>query len=371
MLKFVGQMKESKADSSITMDSSSHGTSHGIIETDLDLKKHGTIPPSPTNKELNNKNNLKAPPPKVPLKRPKSGGVALALGGGGARGWAHIGVLKAIDEVGIPISMIAGTSIGALTGGCYLSDTLGELEDFARSLTKSNMLRYMDFTLRASGIISGDKLAAKMNEHMVDINFDDLKKPFVAIATDINCGHEVWLQDGPLVPAMRASYALPGVFLPVEHMGRQLVDGALVNPVPVSACCAYEPDVVIAVNLNSELFGRATVVRPSFYDSHEQEEAATKDGKKSSWLPFISSSKKRKQNQLGIMSVMFESFNIIQDRVSRARLAGDPPDYTIRPKLKDISIADFHKAEEAIELGYNEMMFRAKELENQGVLDAL
>lgn len=366
MLKFVGNMREIKENSSITTDSNSQG----MPEPDSDIKSHDTPSSSPVDLELDNKNKPNVPSVKTPLKRPKSGGVALALGGGGARGWAHIGVLKAIDEVGIPISMIAGTSIGALTGGCYLSNTLDELEAFARSLTKSNMLRYMDFTLRASGIISGDKLAAKMNEHLVDISFEDLSKPFVAVATDINCGHEVWLQDGPLVPAMRASYALPGVFLPVEHMGRQLVDGALVNPVPVSACRAYEPDIVIAINLNSELFGRATVVRPSFHDTHEHEVMQI-DGEKSSWLPFISSGKKSKQSQLGIMSVMFESFNIIQDRVSRARLAGDPPDYTIRPKLKDISIADFHKADEAIELGYNEMMFRVKELENQGVLDSL
>lgn len=367
MLKFAAGLIDKKVDSSLVIDG---GKASDFKNFDDELNDAKVITNPILDLESNGANSEQNHSTSNPSKKRKTGGVALALGGGGARGWAHIGILKAIDEVGIPISMIAGTSIGALTGSCYLSDTLDELESFARSLTKSNMLRYMDFTLRASGIISGDKLAAKMNEHLDGVTFEDLKKPFVAVATDINRGHEVWLKDGPLVPSVRASYALPGVFLPVEHMGRQLVDGALVNPVPVSACRAYEPDVVIAVNLNSELFGRATVVQPSFYDVHEQE-VAEMETKKTGWLPFISSSAKAKQNQLGIMSVMFESFNIIQDRVSRARLAGDPPDYTVRPKLKNVSIADFYKAEEAIELGYSEMMLRVRELENQGVLDTL
>lgn len=367
MLKFGSRLIDKNDDSSLIIDG---GTAAGLDNSNAELKDANINPTTIIDLKSNDPKSELKNPANNPSRKRKTGGVALALGGGGARGWAHIGVLKAIDEVGIPISMIAGTSIGALTGSCYLSDTLDELEHFARSLTKSSMLRYMDFTLRASGIISGDKLGAIMNQHLEGVTFEDLNKPFVAVSTDINQGHEVWLKDGPLVPAVRASYALPGVFLPVEHMGRQLVDGALVNPVPVSVCRSYEPDVVIAINLNSELFGRATVVQPSFYDIHEQE-ITEMETKKSGWLPFVSSNSKAKQNQLGIMSVMFESFNIIQDRVSRARLAGDPPDYTVRPKLKNVSIADFYKAEEAIELGYNEMMHRVKELENQGVLDTL
>lgn len=367
MLKFGSRLIDKNEDSSVIIDSSDASNMQNLNAEmkDSNINTNPVIDLNSINAGSTNQSSTN-----IPSRKRKTGGVALALGGGGARGWAHIGVLKAIDEVGIPISMIAGTSIGALTGSCYLSDTLDELEDFARSLTKSSMLRYMDFTLRASGIISGDKLGAIMNQHLEGVTFEDLKKPFVAVATDINQGHEVWLKDGPVVPAVRASYALPGVFLPVEHMGRQFVDGALVNPVPVSVCRAYEPDVVIAINLNSELFGRATVVQPSFYDVHEQE-VTEMETKKSGWLPFVSSNSKAKQNQLGIMSVMFESFNIIQDRVSRARLAGDPPDYTVRPKLKNVSIADFYKAEEAIELGYKEMMHRVRELENQGVLDTL
>ena len=221
-------------------------------------------------------------------KKHRSGGVALALGGGVARGWAHIGVLKAADEFGLPISMIAGTSIGALAGGSYLSGNLDALEEFAKSLTKRNILRYLDFSLSGSGLISGTRLANRMDSHMENVNIEDMDKPFVAIATDIQSGHEMWLTEGPLVPAIRASYALPGVFTPIMHLNRQLVDGALVNPVPVSACRAYEPDLVIAVNLNSESYGRATVIRPTIHDATDDSSNSEKLEDSSSWFSGIS-----------------------------------------------------------------------------------
>ncbi|MCP4185898.1 MAG: hypothetical protein GY761_21765, partial [Hyphomicrobiales bacterium] len=258
----------------------------------------------------------------------KCGGVGLALGGGAARGWAHIGVIRAFVEAGIDISMIAGTSIGALVGGCYLSGHLDELEEFARSITRTNMLRYMDFTLRGSGLISGERLANRMDEHIGDINIENLNKPFVAISADIKTGNEIWLHDGPLTRAIRCSYALPGVFQPVENGGKLLVDGAIVNPVPVSACRAYEPDVVIAVNLNSETFGKGTVIRASsneasgnnlfdFADNSAQPESKSEaeDMKSSSWLSRLSSDKSKRESRsknLGVTGVMMEAFNIIQ-----------------------------------------------------------
>jgi len=322
-----------------------------------------------------------------PSMRARGGGIALALGGGAAKGWAHIGVLRAFEEAGIEIRGIAGTSIGALVGGCYLAGKLDELEAFARSLTWTNILRNMDFTLRGPGLISGMKLAARMSEHIADVAIESLPGAFVAVATDIRTGHEIWLHDGPLIEAIRASYALPGVFTPVRHNGRMLVDGALVNPVPVSVCRAFEPDLVIAVDLNSETFGRGTVIRSSHYD-HSADEEAPKPEEMSttSWLAFLYSndhnaktakeerrairSLSRPQVQptarLGLSGVMMEAFNIIQDRIARARLAGDPPDYTIRPKLFGISLADFHKADESIRIGYLEAKSRIRELTEQG-----
>ncbi len=308
----------------------------------------------------------------------KCGGISLALGGGAARGWAHIGVLRAFDEAGIEISMIAGTSIGALVGGCYLSGNLDELEEFARSITRTNMLRYMDFTLRGSGLISGDRLAKRMATHIANINIEKMQKPFVAIAADIQTGNEIWLQDGPLAIAIRSSYALPGVFQPVENCGKLLVDGAIVNPVPVSACRAYEPDVVIAVNLNSETFGKGTVIRASSYDV-ANEQALETANKSSSWFPMLGKAKsgqnkkakgrKIQSTSLGVTGVMMEAYNIIQDRIARTRLAGDPPDFTIRPRLKDMGLTEFHRAGEAIDLGYEEGLHRLAEMERHNMLE--
>ena len=283
--------------------------------------------------------------------------IALALGGGAARGWAHIGVLRAIDEAKIPVSMIAGTSIGALVGGCYLAGKLDELEEFARSITRWNVLRYMDFAVRASGLITGKRLADRMDNEIGHLNIEELDSRFIAIATDIVSGSEIWLEHGSLSQAIRASYALPGVFQPVEHFSRQMVDGALVNPVPVSACRAFEEPIVVAVNLSSEVYGRASVVRSSSLAARA--EADGPDGSfvefpdnSGNWLEYFTANQTERQTRLGVAGVMIEAFNIIQDRISRSRLAGDPPDFTIRPKLSGIGLSDFHKADEAIDQGY-------------------
>src|SRR5918995_1858713 len=196
------------------------------------------------------------------IQLPKSG-ISLALGGGAARGWAHIGVLRALDEAGIGISMIAGTSIGALVGGCYLGGKLDQLEEFARSLTRRRIFGLLDINLGGSGLFGGMKLTSRMQEHMNGTRFEDLSKPFVCVATEVRTGHEIWLTEGSLITAMRASYALPGVFEPVSANGRILVDGALVNPVPVSVLRAYEQPLVVAVNLHYDLFGRAAVIKHS------------------------------------------------------------------------------------------------------------
>ena len=274
-------------------------------------------------------------------------GIALALGGGAARGWAHIGVLRALDEAGVNISMIAGTSIGALVGGCYLAGKLDELEDFARSLTKRRIFGLLDINLGGGGLFGGMKLNARMQEHLSSVTFSDLPKPFVCVASEIRTGHEIWLSSGSLITAMRASYALPGVFEPVACNGRVLVDGALVNPVPVSVCRAHEQQLVVAVNLHYDLFGRAAVIKHTA-DAPSPSEG---DGQASNQL-VVDRGTSDREARLGIMGVMVEAFNIIQDRISRARLAGDPPDMSILPKLGHIGLSEFHRADEAINIGY-------------------
>jgi NTE family protein len=282
-------------------------------------------------------------PPAIPEPKPaKKTGIALALGGGAARGWAHIGVLRALDEAGVEIEMIAGTSIGALVGGCYLAGKLDQIEEFARSLTKRRLFGLLDLQLGGNGLLGGLKLTQRMQEHMNGLTFADLDKPFVCVAAEIRTGHEIWLSSGSLITAMRASYALPGVFEPVKCNGRVLVDGALVNPVPVSVCRAHEQQLVMAVNLHYDLYGRAAVIKHSAGDLVVERDTT----------PGEAPNPQSRETRLGITGVMVEAFNIIQDRISRARLAGDPPDLSLQPKLGHIGLSEFHRADEAIRAGY-------------------
>jgi NTE family protein len=271
-----------------------------------------------------------APPPKAKL--------ALALGGGAARGWAHIGVLRALDESGIEVGMIAGTSIGALVGGCYLAGKLDELEQFARSLTMRRIAGLLDLTIGGGGLLGGMRLTKRMQEHLEGLSIEDLGRPLVSVATELHTGHEVWISSGSLITALRASYALPGIFEPVTCNNRVLVDGALVNPVPTSVCRAYEQPLVVAVNLNYEIFGRSAVV------------------KHSASVQPVDLPRNRSDRRTSVTGTMVQAFNIIQERISRARLAGEPPDLALHPRLSDIGLSEFHRAGEAIQRGYDETM---------------
>ena len=270
--------------------------------------------------------------------------IALALGGGAARGWAHIGVLRALDEAGVKIGMIAGTSIGALVGGCYLAGKLDELEEFARSLTMRRIAGLLDLTIGGGGLFGGMRLTKRMQEHLEGLRVENLDHPFIAVATELRTGHEVWIHQGDLVTALRSSYALPGIFEPVQCNGRTLIDGALVNPVPVSVCRAYEQALVVAVNLNYDLFGRSAVV------------------KHSASSPGGGAPPADHPPRPGLPGVMVPAFNIIQDRISRSRLAGDPPDLMLHPRINDIGLSEFHRASEAIDRGYEETRSRIPEL---------
>ncbi|MGF9691296.1 patatin-like phospholipase family protein [Rhizobium sp. 0TCS1.26] len=278
--------------------------------------------------------------------KPKTAKLALALGGGAARGWAHIGVLRALDEAGIEVGMIAGTSIGALVGGCYLAGKLDELETFARSLTMRRIAGLLDLSIGGAGLFGGMRLTKRMQEHLEDVAIESLDRPFVAVATELHSGHEVWITSGSLITGLRASYALPGIFEPVKCNNRTLVDGALVNPVPTSVCRAYEQPLVVAVNLNYDIFGRSAVVK------HNASVQPVIEGQHT----------KVREARIGMTGVMVQAFNIIQERISRARLAGDPPDLALHPRLSDIGLSEFHRAGEAIDRGYKEAQNRITEL---------
>ena len=287
--------------------------------------------------------------------------LGIALGGGAARGWAHIGVLKKLAKLGIEPDIIVGTSIGAVVGGCYVADRLPELESFAASLTRRKVFGYLDFNLAGSGLISGQKLCDRLEAQLKDQSIEGLRRRFVAVATELGTGHEVWLQRGKLVDAMRASYALPGIFKPVRLNNRWLFDGALVNPIPVSVCRALGARTVIAVNLNADACGRGTIIpHPEDDDDLPTTEEATSLAQPSN--PGISNTRAavellRRQffgassDAPGISTVMLEAINIVQDRIARSRLAGDPPDVTISPRLAEIGLFDFHRAEEMVHKG--------------------
>lgn len=282
--------------------------------------------------------------------------IGLALGGGAARGWAHIGVIRVLEEAGIKPDIIVGTSIGAVVGGCHSAGKLDELSEFASSLTRSKVFNLLDFNLAGSGIIGGRRLYSRLDEHLAEVKIEDLKIRFAAIATELGSGNEIWLNRGHLVDAMRASYALPGIFHPVKVKNRWLIDGALVNPIPITVCRALGATIVIAVNLHADTYGKGTIVPDFGADEHEadveEETIAPKaaGGWSAAWLlnrQFFG----RSSGAPGISSVMMDAFSIIQDRVARSRLAGDPPDLMIKPNLTGVGLFDFHRADELIGKG--------------------
>jgi NTE family protein len=280
--------------------------------------------------------------------------LGIALGGGAARGWAHIGVLKALVDAGIEPDIVAGTSIGAVAGACYVTKRLDALEDFAGSLTRRGVFGFLDINFAGSGLITGQRLSMRLESHLKKVRIEALDRKFVAVATELGTGHEVWLNKGSLVNALKASFALPGIFRPVMINGRWLIDGALVNPVPVSVCRALGARVVIAVALNNGLVSRSTTIHDheAYADPAMIEETPLpgKNGRAAIHLLHRQIFGKR-DGAPGISSVMMDAINITQDRIARSRLAGDPPDITITPQVGGIGLFDFHRGAEAMAQG--------------------
>ena len=281
--------------------------------------------------------------------------IALALGGGAARGFAHIGVIRALVAKGFKPDVIAGTSIGAVVGGCYAAGKLDDIEQWARSLTRRRLFSYLDVSLGGLGLISGTRVFEALSEAIGDVKIEALPLRFAAIATEIGTGHEIWLTRGRLADALRASYALPGIFPAVQVGERWLMDGALVNPVPVSAARALGARIVIAVNVNTDLFGRGTTIQD--FGAAEAEPPIEEEVVSRGLLGMFGAEKSARRHffgtaaRPGLSNVMVEAFNVMQDRITRARLAGDPPDVMISPRIGRIGLFDFQRAEEAIAIG--------------------
>lgn len=279
---------------------------------------------------------------------------ALALGGGAARGWAHIGILRGLSEAGLEPEIVVGTSIGAIVGGHYASGRLDILEDFARDLTRRRVFSFLDLSVSGSGLIAGQRLFDRFEEHLRGLKIEELPLRFAAIATDLSTGQEVWLRRGNVIDAVRASSAIPGIVKPVSVNGRWLVDGCLVNPIPVSVCRALGARIVVGVNLTTE-FGRGGISIGDEDDLVEDivvdEPPITRWNGRGAFQLLHRQLFGRDDGAPGITSVILNSFSIFHDRISRARLMGDPPDLLVAPNLSDIGVLDFHRAEEMIDSG--------------------
>jgi len=282
-------------------------------------------------------------------RRPKIG---FALGAGSARGWAHIGVLRALTEAGIKPDFIAGCSVGAFVGAAFAADRLDPLEAWARALDWKGMLRLMDFGLRG-GLIKGGRVNDVFREQFVECEFSELPIQFAAVATDLHSGQEIWLREGKVSAAIAASIAVPGLFRPVLHEERYLVDGSVVNPIPVSLCRAMGADIVLAVDLGSDLVGRF---------ERDEDRAPTPTARRSFLsrvLPRYNPTRDRQPEPEvappSMLETMMGSINIMQLRIARSRLAGEPPDVLLMPRLGHLGLLDYHRAETAIAEGRDEV----------------
>ncbi|GAB5380666.1 MAG: hypothetical protein Alis3KO_19980 [Aliiglaciecola sp.] len=355
--------------------------------------------------------------------------IGLALGSGAARGWAHIGIIQALEELGIKIDVVAGCSIGAYVGAAYTSDKLEPLAEWASSLSEWQVLGLMGVGIRKGGLASGFRVFKALEENFCAKSFEELSKPLGVVATDLYSGKEVSFTQGPIPSAVRASCAIPALFPPVAYEGRWLVDGAVVNPVPVNLCRQLGADFVFAVNLSADF---RPEVQAQFRQQHESNQRRTNDffSQSQSFIQRIFGGKFKKDedidldseleseemleamaennsneslqseqqlttensetgNQLelateelpsgddlpvkldltdstpSMLGVMSSSLDILQARVTRSRLAGDPPDILIEPQLRDFGIMEFHRAAELIEEGRQSVNRVAEQIKYQ------
>lgn len=271
--------------------------------------------------------------------------IGLALGSGSARGWSHIGVLRALEEQGIRPDLVCGTSIGALVGAIHAEGRLDEFEPWICGLGWKGVASLMDPGWRG-GLLAGDKLFSVLSRDYLKRDIGQLPLPFAAVATDLESGREVWLRDGPVADAVRASIAMPGLFRPALRDGACLVDGGVVNPVPVSLARAMGADIVIAVDLDFDIAGR------HLRQTGEDVPPGGADGWLDRWWPVRSSGTGDPEKRLpSMIDVVTGAIGVMQVRIGRSRLAGDPADAVITPRLGHLGLLEFHRAAEAIAEG--------------------
>jgi NTE family protein len=279
--------------------------------------------------------------------------IGLALGSGASRGWSHIGVINTLLQEGIEPDVVCGTSVGAMIGASYLAGNLDKLEKWVLGSTRADVLRFFDIRFSHAGLVDADRLSRFLHSYVAEggVHIEDLPKKYAAVSTNLDTGREVWFSEGGVADAVRASMAMPGLFPPVHHDHAWLVDGGLVNPVPIATCRALGAEVVIAVNLNSDIIGKRTTRATAAAPASKNKLLANLKRTAIEYSSAIFPNNAKDDDAPGLYYAIANSINIVQDQVTRSRLAGDPADVLISPKLAHIGMLEFHRAKEAIEEG--------------------
>ena len=279
--------------------------------------------------------------------------IGLALGSGASRGWSHIGVIKALLREGIEPDIVCGTSVGAIIGGSYVAGNLKKLEDWVLGSTRSDVLRFFGLGFSQTGFVDTERLSWFLHNYVAaeDQRIEDMPKKYAAVSTDLDTGREVWFTKDGVADAVRASMALPGLFPAVRNDQRWLVDGGLVNPVPVTPCRALGADIVIAVNLNSGVIGKRNHATLESIPAERRGVLSSFKKQAKEYSSSIFPNSVEKDEAPGLFYAIANAVSIVQDRITRSRLAGDPADILISPRLPHIGMLEFHRAAEAIEEG--------------------
>jgi NTE family protein len=264
--------------------------------------------------------------------------LGLVLGSGGARGWAHIGVLRVLEEAGIAPDIICGTSVGAVVGALHIGGHLPGFADWLLRLNRIRFSRFFDFRLGTGGFIAGKRVLEMLEERFGAIAIEAMPTAFACVATELNSGDEIWLRQGKLLDALRASYAIPGILPPVQISGSWLIDGALVNPVPVSLARALGADLIVAVDVNA---GR-------LHSALTEEAKVELTGRARLDLRRYFSRDAGGHSPFGVLS---RTLQIVQTRITRMRLAQDPPDVSVIPNVGHIGQMEYLRAAECIAAG--------------------
>ncbi len=278
--------------------------------------------------------------------------IGLALGSGASRGWSHIGVINALTDEGIIPDIVCGTSIGSLVGASYVLNNLDKLEKWVCSLTRFETARFFEINTSLTGFVNTERLHHFLNKYVASdaATIERLTKQYAAVATDLETGREIWLKEGSILEAVWSSISLPGLFPAIKNNNKWLVDGGLVNPVPVSVCRALGADVVIAVNLNGDIVGKH-FQKPKNIIKQDSSIVGKISDLAAEYTASLFPSTKAEDKPPGLFEAIASSVNITQDRITRSRMAGDPPDILLSPKLSHIGLLEFYRANEAINEG--------------------